>query len=119
VDNSGLQVVRAPTDQPGAELEIDRDGLSQSNNTSIDLPQPTGGWKTAIKEVEYLCFYDTTIWPLTDRQSGHAVTLPAAAGPHSDHDTSAESRHRRSRQQARSGRCSVSRVGDAGDVDGA
>jgi hypothetical protein len=79
-DNSGLLVLRATTDQPGAELEIDQDGFSGSNNTAIDLPQPTGGWKASVKEVEYLCFYDATSWPLSKRQPGRAVTLPAGCG---------------------------------------
>ena len=79
-DNSGLLVLRAATDRPGAELEIDVDDLSGSNNTSIDLPQPAGGWKTSITEAEYLCFYDATSWPLSHRQPGKAVTLPAGCG---------------------------------------
>jgi hypothetical protein len=79
-DNSGVLVLRATTDQPTAELEIDVDSLSGSNNTAIDLPQPTGGWKTSIKEVEFLCFYDTHTWPLSHRQAGKAVTLPAGCG---------------------------------------
>jgi len=78
--NSGLLVLRASTDQPGAELEIDEDLASGSNNTAIDLPQPAGGWKTSITETEYLCFYDTTTWPLSHRQVGKAVTLPAGCG---------------------------------------
>jgi hypothetical protein len=77
--NSGLIVLRA-ANQPGAELEIDEDLLSGSNNTAIDLPQPAGGWKTSIKEVEYLCFYDSTSWPLSHRQPGKGVTLPAGCG---------------------------------------
>jgi len=80
-DNSGMLVLRATTDQPGAELEIDEDLLSESNNTAIDLPQPSGGWTTSIKEVEFLCFYDTTTWPLSHRKPGRAVTLPAGCGP--------------------------------------
>ena len=79
-DNSGLLVLRAATDRPGAELEIDVDDLSGSNNTSIDLPQPAGGWKTSITEAEYLCFYDATSWPLSHRQPGKTVTLPAGCG---------------------------------------
>jgi hypothetical protein len=79
--NSGLLVLRAATDKPGAELELDADSLSASVNTSIDLPQPAGGWKTSLTEVEYLCFYDTTSWPLSHRQPGKAVTLPAGCGP--------------------------------------
>ena len=78
--NSGLLVLRASTDQPGAELEIDEDLASGSNNTAIDLPQPAGGWKASITETEYLCFYDTTTWPLSHRQVGKAVTLPAGCG---------------------------------------
>ena len=78
--NSGVLVLRATTDKPRAELEIDVDGLSGSNNTAIDLPQPAGGWKTSIKEVEYLCFYDTATWPLSRRQPGKTATLPAGCG---------------------------------------
>jgi hypothetical protein len=78
--NSGMLVLRATTDKPGAELEIDVDGFSASNNTAIDLPQPSGGWKANITETEFLCFYDTTTWPLSHRQPGKAVTLPAGCG---------------------------------------
>jgi hypothetical protein len=79
-DNSGLLVLRAATDTAPAELEIDVDSLSGSNNTAIDTPQPSGGWTTSITEVEYLCFYDTTTWPLSHRRPGHTVTLPAGCG---------------------------------------
>jgi hypothetical protein len=77
--NSGLLVLRA-AGQPAAELEIDEDGSSGSNNTAIDLPQPSGGWVSSITETEYLCFYDATSWPLSHRQPGKAVTLPAGCG---------------------------------------
>ena len=79
--NSGLLVLRATTDKPGAELELDTDSFSASNNTSIVTPQPAGGWKANITETEFLCFYDTTSWPLSHRQPGKAVTLPAGCGP--------------------------------------
>jgi hypothetical protein len=79
-DNSGMLVLRATTDQPGAELEIDEDLSSGSNNTAIDLPQPSGGWTANVKEAEFLCFYDTHTWPLSHRQAGKAVTLPAGCG---------------------------------------
>ena len=78
-DNSGLLVLRAATAKP-AELQIDQDLLSGSNNAAIDLPQPAGGWKTSITETEYLCFYDSTSWPLSKRQPGKTVTLPAGCG---------------------------------------
>jgi len=78
--NSGVIVLRAATGQPGAELELDADSLSGSNNTAIDLPQPAGGWTKSITETEFLCFYDTTTWPLSKRQPGKAVTLPAGCG---------------------------------------
>ena len=48
--------------------------------TRIGLPQPAGGWKANITETEFLCFYDTTTWPLSHRQAGKAVTLPAGCG---------------------------------------
>jgi len=79
--NSGVLVLRATTDKPGAELELDVDGFSASNNTSIVTPQPAGGWKANITETQFLCFYDTTTWPLSHRQAGKAVTLPAGCGP--------------------------------------
>ena len=78
--NSGMLVLRATTDKPGAELEVDVDSFSGSNNTAIDLPQSAGGWKANITETEFLCFYDTTTWPLSQRQPGKAVTLPAGCG---------------------------------------
>lgn len=78
--NSGVLVLRAATDQAGAELQIDEDLNSGSNNTAIDLPQPAGGWTNSIAETEFLCFYDSTTWPLSERQPGKAVTLPAGCG---------------------------------------
>jgi hypothetical protein len=81
IDNSGVVVLRDPADQPGAQLEIDEDIASGSNNTAIDLPQPPGGWSSPVDEVEYLCFYDATSWPVADRQAGHPAILPAGCGP--------------------------------------
>ena len=61
-------------------VQADKSGAAASNNTSIVTPQPAGGWKANITETEFLCFYDTTSWPLSHRQSGKAVTLPAGCG---------------------------------------
>jgi hypothetical protein len=79
-DNSGMLVLRATTDKAPAELEIDIDDLSGSNNTAIDTPQPSGGWTKSFSETEFLCFYDTHTWPLSHRQPGKTVTLPAGCG---------------------------------------
>ncbi len=78
---AGLLVLRDPADAPGAELEFDADALSASDNTSIVLPQPAGGWASAVDEVEYLCFYDASSWPAADRRAGAPATLPAGCGP--------------------------------------
>jgi hypothetical protein len=74
--NSGMLVLRATTDKPGAELEIDVDGFSASNNTAIDLPQPSGGWKANITETEFSCFYDTRSAPAGEAGQASRRVVP-------------------------------------------
>ena len=64
-----------------ALLTINWDGFSASNLSSVVLVQPANGWKTAITETEYLCFYDAKSWSAAARTSGKmpkgcAGTLP-------------------------------------------
>jgi hypothetical protein len=42
-DNSGVLVARDPSDQPGAQLELDHDSISAANNTAIDCHSQAGG----------------------------------------------------------------------------
>jgi hypothetical protein len=65
----------------GAGVVIAAAGMLLIPAMAIDLPQPAGGWKANISETEFLCFYDTTTWPLSNRQPGKAVTRPAGCGP--------------------------------------
>ena len=66
--NSGVLILRDPASTAPASLRIDYDGNSGSNNSgiSLDRPQP-GGWLAPITETEYLCFYDSTSWPVAER----------------------------------------------------
>jgi len=71
---NGMMIIRASADRAPAIVAIDSDGFSNSNVTSVVLEQPNGGWKSAVKELEFICFYDTTSWTAADRSNG---TLPS------------------------------------------
>jgi hypothetical protein len=70
---SGMLVIRSPKSTDPALLTINWDSFSFSNLSSVVLIQPEGGWKSTVKEIEYLCFYDPTTWPVADRA---ALILP-------------------------------------------
>lgn len=78
--NSGMIVLRDTADTQPAHLAIDQDSYSGSNNTAVELLQPSGGWSSPVDEIEYLCFYDATSWPVADRPGGQSATLPAGCG---------------------------------------
>jgi hypothetical protein len=76
--NSGLVVLRDPANASPAKLIRDFDSLSASNNSSQTLTKPAGGWKSALTETMYLCFYTTSEWPLASR---NATSLPTGCAP--------------------------------------
>lgn len=66
----GLAVIRDKSSTAVAYLWLDNDSISQSNNTSITLDRPAGGWVGKLVETQWLCFYDTTTWPASVRNAG-------------------------------------------------
>jgi len=78
-NGNGMVIIRSSASTAPAIAVIDSDGFSNSNVSSVVLEQPGGGWKAAVKEVEYLCFYDSTSWTATQQNAGQ---LPqGCAGP--------------------------------------
>ncbi len=71
--NAGLLLLRDPSNTSDARLSIDSDGSSNSNNSGVSLLRPAGSWHSELTEVEYLCFYDATTWPVGERS---ATRLP-------------------------------------------
>jgi hypothetical protein len=69
----GVVVIRSSLSTAPALLTINNDLFSGSNLSSAVLVQPSGGWKSAVKETEFLCFYDPTSWPAARRA---ALLLP-------------------------------------------
>jgi hypothetical protein len=69
-NGNGVAIFRDPATNPPAQLTVDWDGYSSSNNTAITLTMPTGGFHGTLTETEYLCFYDATSWPLKARNKG-------------------------------------------------
>lgn len=68
--NAGVVILRESSNP--ARLVLDNNGIA--NSSSVDLLQPGGGWKTAVTETEWLCFYDAVSWPLAQRT---AANLPS------------------------------------------
>ena len=74
--NDGLLVLRDPansTGTNGVRLVRDSDGNSGSNNSGVSLLRTPTNQKQPLTEVEYLCFYDSTTWPVAERS---ATRLP-------------------------------------------
>jgi hypothetical protein len=67
---NGMAIFRSATTNPSAQLTIDYDGYSDSNNTAVTLIMPTAGWSGTVTETEYLCFYDATSWPAAAQKNG-------------------------------------------------
>jgi hypothetical protein len=68
--NAGLLVLRDPanaTGVNGVRLVRDSDGNSGSNNSGVSLLRTPTNQKQPLTEVEYLCFYDSTTWPVAER----------------------------------------------------
>ncbi len=55
---------------PFTFIVLDNDDYSSSNVSSVVLTQPAGGWKAPVEEIEYLCFYDATSWPIHKQKTG-------------------------------------------------
>ena len=70
-NGNGMAIFRDPATDPPAQLTIDWDGFSSSNNSAVTLVEPAGGWggKT-VTETEYLCFYDAKSWTAKKRKAG-------------------------------------------------
>lgn len=66
----GMVVIRDRSSTLGAVLAVDNDSVSASNNTSIVLTLPAGGWSGQATETEWLCFYDGTSWPAARQTTG-------------------------------------------------
>ncbi|HEY3636728.1 MAG TPA: hypothetical protein VGK90_01155 [Rhizomicrobium sp.] len=69
-NGNGMVVIRSSSSTAPAIIAIDSDGFSDSNLTSVVLEQPEGGWKSAVTETEYVCFYDSTSWTQTQQAAG-------------------------------------------------
>lgn len=67
---NGVMVIRSRSSTAPALLAVNNDSFSASNLTSIVLLQPGGGWKAAVAETEYLCFYDAKSWTASARAAG-------------------------------------------------
>jgi hypothetical protein len=67
---NGMVVFRSAANDPPANLTVDWDGYSTSNNTAVTVTMPTGGWSGTVTETEYLCFYDAKSWPAANRAKG-------------------------------------------------
>ncbi len=69
----GMIIRRDPTPFINVALWIDQDFGSFTNVSSVLMRQPGGGFVGVVTEVEFLCFYDLTIWPQAMR---NALLLP-------------------------------------------
>ena len=68
---NGMAIFRDPATNPPAQLTIDWDGFSSSNNSAVTLLEPVGGWaRMTVTETEYLCFYDAKSWTAKKRKAG-------------------------------------------------
>lgn len=76
--NAGLLILRDPASiaANAAAVVTDYDGFSNANNSGVVLTPVVGQtsyWQNPRTEIEYLCFYDSTTWPVANRLN----TLPA------------------------------------------
>jgi hypothetical protein len=71
---SGMVLIRDSKSTAPALLTINNNSFSGSNLTSVVIIQPPNGWRAQVIETEYLCFYDPTTWPVSDRAQ---LKLPA------------------------------------------
>jgi hypothetical protein len=73
----GIAVIRSPLSTAPARLVI-RSAGGLSNLSAIALLQPAAGWRAAVSEIEYLCFYDARSWSGADQLAGR---LPQGCAP--------------------------------------
>jgi hypothetical protein len=57
----GMIVRRRPS-PISAALWIDKDEASFTNSSSVLLLQPPRGFRRTVRETEFLCFYDSSLW---------------------------------------------------------
>jgi hypothetical protein len=69
-NGNGVVIVRSAMSTNPAFIVLDNDDYSSSNVSSVVLTQPAGGWKAPVEEIEYLCFYDATSWPIHKQKAG-------------------------------------------------
>jgi hypothetical protein len=69
---NGMAIFRNPAKNPPAQITVDWDGYSASNNSAITLVVPQGGWQGKVTETEFLCFYDAKSWTAKQRAKGVA-----------------------------------------------
>jgi hypothetical protein len=69
-NGNGVAIIRSSASTAPAIMVVDSDGFSDSNVSSVVLEQPEGGWKSAVTEVEYVCFYDSTSWTAQEQNAG-------------------------------------------------
>ena len=55
-------IVRHAASPYGVALWIDVDGGSFTTASSVALLQPPGGFTGTVSDVQFLCFYDASIW---------------------------------------------------------
>ncbi len=67
---NGVVIIRSVMSTNPAFIVLDNDDYSSSNVSSVVLAQPAGGWKAPVEEIEYLCFYDATSWPVHKQKHG-------------------------------------------------
>jgi hypothetical protein len=69
-NGNGMAIFRDPAKDPKAQITVDWDGSSTSNNSAVTIVMPKHGWKGSVTEVEYLCFYDAKSWTANQRAKG-------------------------------------------------
>lgn len=69
-NGNGVAMFRDPTKNQPAQVTVDWDGFSSSNNSAVTVIRPTTGWKGRVTETEYLCFYDAASWTAAARGKG-------------------------------------------------
>jgi hypothetical protein len=82
--NAGLLILRDPASIAAnpASVVTDSDGSSGSNNSGVSLDRPVlTNWVLPVTEVEYLCFYDATSWPVAERSPTRLPDGCKAASP--------------------------------------
>jgi hypothetical protein len=69
-NGNGMVMFRDPAANPPAQVTVDWDGFSLSNNSAITLTMPEDGWIGTVSDTEFMCFYDAKSWTAKDRSKG-------------------------------------------------